>query len=64
MLKVAYGESQKWLDTHCSILHKKFSPKEDRKKGHCVLRRMMKRWTFQLFVSVPKVPISKRPLSQ
>jgi hypothetical protein len=36
MTKVAYGKSQKWLDTLCSICDKKFSPKEDRAKGHCV----------------------------
>jgi hypothetical protein len=34
MTKVAYGKSQKWLDTHCSLCDKKFSPKEDRAKGH------------------------------
>lgn len=36
MTKVQQGKSQKWIDTHCGICSKAFTPKEDRAKGHCV----------------------------
>jgi len=33
---VAYGKSQKWLDTHCAICDKAFTPKENRVRGTAV----------------------------
>jgi hypothetical protein len=56
MTKVAYGKSQKRLDTDCSILNKKFSPKENRAKGKYGLM-MMKSWTFWHVYPVPNVRI-------
>jgi hypothetical protein len=38
MTAVQYGKSRKWLDTHCGICKKQFSPKEDRAKGHCIFK--------------------------
>lgn len=38
---VAYGKSQKWIETHCSICDKKFTPSENRVKGTAIFNNDM-----------------------